>query len=405
MPPLARCNWFFDRRILACDLQRIECAEFGSRVYSCAMFFRQALPLPFLCAVLTAFNAYGADQKAAEPHFPTTEELRHIKAIGGPQLSPDGKWVLFVETDATADGAKSHIWIVSSAGGADTLRQLTLSPPADKRGERNAQWAPDGGAIFFVAHRGEHTQLFRLDLRGGEAMPYDLKVMPAVDESKEKNAIPPAEAEKKEAEKKEAEKKDAATKDDKKDGDKKTDKADEKKDEPLPIDVNGYGLSADGKWLAVWARDPETPGEKKQKDAKADAEWENHEKHGTRLYLGALKADGTLDGGLKAAGVAPDVRSATWSPASDRLLVVTEPPNDLSDLGPAGEAFVVDAGAPEKAQKLSAIPATVGGAVWSPDESQIVFAAATPEDAPPGYDELYALPRESSGPKVVRMTG
>src|SRR5215472_13484507 len=235
----------------------------------------------------------AADEpKAAEPHFPTTEDLRHIKGIGGPQLSPDGRQVLFVVTDSTADGGKSHIWVVAANGDKDSLRQLTFSPPADKRGERAPQWAPDGSAIFFLAKRGEQTQLFRLDLRGGEAMPYEMKVMPAVDESKAKNAIPPAGAEKKpDAKKDEA----------KKDGEKKPE---EKKDEPLAIDVSGYALSHDGKMLAVWARDPETAGEKKQKDEKADAEWVNHDEHGTRLYLAALKGDGQMDGGLKVTGVA-----------------------------------------------------------------------------------------------------
>ena len=55
----------------------------------------------------------------------------------------------------------------------------------------NAQWAPDGSAIFFLAKRGDHTQLFRLDLRGGEASPYDLKILPPVDVSKDKDAINP----------------------------------------------------------------------------------------------------------------------------------------------------------------------------------------------------------------------
>ena len=84
----------------------------------------------------------------------------------------------------------------------DKARQLTFSPPADKRGERGAEWAPDGEAVFFLAHRGEHTQLFRLDLRGGEAMPYTLKIAPPVDDSKDKDAIPPPGAEKKDAVKK-----------------------------------------------------------------------------------------------------------------------------------------------------------------------------------------------------------
>ncbi|HWT64770.1 MAG TPA: hypothetical protein VN151_01550, partial [Terracidiphilus sp.] len=272
-------------------------------------------------------------------HFPTTDDLRHLKAMSAPLLSPDGKQALFTVTESTADGAKAHLWL-APVDGKEKARQITFGPPADKRGEHGAQWAADGGAIYFVAKRGEHSQLFRLDLRGGEAQPFEMKIAPPVDESKEKGAIPPPDAEKKTDDKKPEEKKPA-----------------EKKDETLEIDVAGYAISTDGKWLAVWARDPETPGEKKQKDAKADAEWVNHEKHATRLYLAAMKADGTLDGALKVVPVSPDVRGAEWSPTADRLLVFTEAPNDLGDLGPAGAAWLVDATAPEKAAKIDAIPA------------------------------------------------
>src|SRR5262249_25131802 len=145
--------------------------------------------------------------------------------LSTPLLSPDGKQILFTVTHATADGAGSHLWIVPApSGGNDKARQLTFSPPADKRGERDAQWASDSSAIFFLARRGDHTQLFRLDLRGGEASPYDLKIVPAVDVSKDKDAInPPAKPEsgdKKKAEAKD-EKKSAEAKDEKKSDDKK----------------------------------------------------------------------------------------------------------------------------------------------------------------------------------------
>lgn len=359
------------------------------------------LPCGVLGAGLVLTPAFAQSQDAAkpatappqpadaQPHYPTTEDLRHIKAMGQPLLSPDGTQVVFTVTDATADGAKSHLWLVSTSGG-EKARQITFSPPADKRGERGAQWAPDGAAIYFLAKRDEHTQLFRLDMRGGDAAPYDLKVLPAVDESREKNAIPPPGADKKPGEKNLDEK--AA---DAKAGDKPADK-DKKADaapEPLPIDVGGYSPSPDGKWLAIWARDPETPGEKKQKDAKADATWVNHEKHMTRLYLAALKADGSVDGALRTVAVAPDVRGAIWSPISDRVLVLTEKPNDEADLGPAGAAWMVDVAALDKPVRVGGVPATVGfGTAWKPDASEIVFSALTPEDAPPGYDELFALP-------------
>jgi dipeptidyl aminopeptidase/acylaminoacyl peptidase len=346
--------------------------------------FRVLVALVLTCpSWLNVPHALAADA----PHFPTTDDLRHLKSIGGPQLSPDGRLVLFTVTDATADGGKSHLWLVGTGSG-DKPRQLTFSPPSEKRGERNPQWAADGSAIYFLAHRGEQTQIFRLDLRGGEAAPLDLKVLPAVDVSKDKNAIPPPGAEKTE----------------KQDAPKPAESTKPASSEPLPIDVAGYAPSPNGKWIAVWARDPETPGEKKQKDAKADAVWVNHERHLTRLYLVALKPDGTIDANLRAIGVEPDIQSVAWTENADRLLVVTEPPNDVSDLGPANSAWIVETSNPAQATKITAVPPTVGRAVWTPDGETILFAAATREDAPPGYEELFALPRESTGPKVVALT-
>jgi dipeptidyl aminopeptidase/acylaminoacyl peptidase len=354
---------------------------------------------------VTASAAFGqavaappADSKqpaVTEPHYPGNEDLRHLKALSSLQLSPDGKLVLFAVTEATADGGASHLWL-AAVGSQDKARQITFSPPSDKRGERGergAQWAPDGAAIYFLAKRGEQTQLFRLDMRGGEAAPYDLKVLPAVDESKIPGAIPPpgtpASTADKSSDKKPAE---AAIE---KPAGKKPDAA----AETLPLDVGGFAPSPDGKLLAVWARDPETPGEKKQKDAKADASWVNHSLHGTRLYLAALKADGSVDGALKPVAIAPDVHGAIWSQAADRLLVITEKPNGASDLGPAGAGWLLDAAAPDKPVKLEGIPATVGGgAAWRPDGGEIVFAAHTPEDAPPGYDELFVLAMDGSEP-------
>jgi dipeptidyl aminopeptidase/acylaminoacyl peptidase len=323
--------------------------------------------------------------RAEDPRFPNSEDLRHIKAISSPELSPDGKQVLFTLTDATADGAKAHIWLVQVSGGA--ARQLTYSPSTDKRGEHNAVWASDGSAILFLAKRGETTQIFRLPLAGGEASPYDLKVVPVVDDSKDKNAIPPARPDAADAVKVVA------------------------KPEPLAINPNGFALSPDGKWLAVWAADPETPGEKKAKEAKADAVWVNHERHGERIYLASLKADGSIDGALKPVGLAPDVHAASWSPRSDRLIVVTEPPNEVSDLGPALASWIVNVNALDKPIALKGVPATVRGSFsWRKGGNEVVFAAQTPEDAPPGVEELFALslPMDSSAqqPEAHRlMTG
>jgi dipeptidyl aminopeptidase/acylaminoacyl peptidase len=319
------------------------------------------------------FSFNFALARAEDLRFPNSEDLRHVKAIASPLLSPDGQEVLFTVTDSTADGAKSHLWMVPISEGAP--HQLTYSPATDKRGEHDAVWAPDGSAIYFLAKRGENTQLFRLPMTGGEAMPYDLKVAPQVDDSKEPGFIPPA----------------------------NTNLAGAKKDETKPdqiaIDVSGFSVSPDGRWLAAWAKDPETPGEKKAKDAKADAVWINHERHGARLYLAALKLDGSLENALKPVKLAPEIHAVSWSPKSDKMVVVTELPNEASDLGPVAAGWLVSTTALDQSLALKGIPATVRGSFgWNADGGQIVFAAQTPEDAPPGVEELFALVLPGANP-------
>ncbi len=344
-----------------------------------------ALRLPFaLALILLCLSEVPAN--AEDARFPVSEDLRHVKAVSSPLLSPDGKQVLFTLTDSTADGARSHLWLVPVAGGA--ARQLTYSPTSDKRGERGAVWTPDGSAILFVARRGESAQIFRLPLAGGESSPYDLKVVPQVDTSLDLDAIPPAKTASGEA------------------------KTETPKAEPLEISPSGFALSPDGHWLAIWASDPETPGEKKAREAKADADWVNHDRHGERLYLAALKPDGSLqepaDKALKQVALAPDVQAVSWSPLSNRFVAVTELPNEASDLGPAATAWLVNVIAVDGPVALKAVPATVrGGIRWSEDGNEIYFAAQTPEDAPPGEEELYAavVPNsaDGKGPEAIRL--
>src|ERR1700735_3878086 len=144
------------------------------------------------CKLLAAvcLCSFSLASAIAEDHFPSNEDMRHVRSMAQPKVSPDGQQVLIQISDATADGGKSHLWLVDVK--ANTSRQITWSPSADKRGESGGQWMPDGNSILFVAHRGEHTQLFQLPMNGGEAHPFEVKIVPPVDESKEPGALPPA---------------------------------------------------------------------------------------------------------------------------------------------------------------------------------------------------------------------
>ena len=281
-----------------------------------------------------------------------------MRSMAQPKISPDGQEVLLQITDATADGGKSHLWLVDVK--ANTSRQLTWSPSGDKRGESQGQWMPDGASILFMAHRGEHTQLFRLPMNGGEAHAFEVKIVPPVDESKEPDAIPPA---KKDA----AEKKDA-------------------KADAVEADVARYFIAPDGKHIAIIVRDPETPGEKKEHDDKADAVWVNHDPHGSRLYL----LDPT-DGKITPTAVPPDVQRVAWTEQSDKMVAITEGMNDVGDLQPAGAAWAVSVTDPAHPSQIKAAPATIGAAAWSSDARRIYFLAQSRADAPPGVEDLCEL--------------
>jgi Tol biopolymer transport system component len=116
--------------------------------------------------LLFSFSLALVPLPAAAPHFPTNEDLRHVRAVGDPRPSPDGRQILVRITDSTAEGAKSHLWLVDVA--ANESRQLTYSPESDKTGESHGEWMPDGKSILFIAHRGERAQLFRLPMQAGK---------------------------------------------------------------------------------------------------------------------------------------------------------------------------------------------------------------------------------------------
>src|SRR4051794_9633903 len=129
-----------------------------------------------------------ASRLLAAEVFPTNEDLRHVRRLDDPRMSPSGTRVLVQIADATADGGRSHVWLVDAA--SNQARQLTYSPPSDKEGEQRARWLGDETMVF-LAKRGERKELFELPLDGGEAQPFALSVLPSVDASKEPDAIPP----------------------------------------------------------------------------------------------------------------------------------------------------------------------------------------------------------------------
>ncbi|GAB4329692.1 MAG: S9 family peptidase [Calditrichia bacterium] len=104
---------------------------------------------------------------AAEPHPFTVHDLVAMDRISDPQVSPDGKWVVFTlrKTDLEANRGRTDLWLMSADG--KELKQLTTNPASDY----NPRWAADGKSIFFISTREGSAQVYRLRLSGGEAEP------------------------------------------------------------------------------------------------------------------------------------------------------------------------------------------------------------------------------------------
>ncbi len=104
---------------------------------------------------------------AQAPRAMKIADVISLPAVTDPQLSPDGRQLVFARSDADwkADRRVSHLWRLDVASG--TLAQLTNG----ERGESSPRWAPDGRSIAFLARRGEveETQIWLLPADGGEA--------------------------------------------------------------------------------------------------------------------------------------------------------------------------------------------------------------------------------------------
>jgi len=100
-----------------------------------------------------------------ETHPFSVHDMLVMDRISDPQVSPDGKLVVFVlrKTDLEADRGRTDLWVVGAEGTA--LRQLTTNEANDS----NPRWAPDGKSIWFISDRSESSQVWRIPIDGGEA--------------------------------------------------------------------------------------------------------------------------------------------------------------------------------------------------------------------------------------------
>jgi dipeptidyl aminopeptidase/acylaminoacyl peptidase len=300
-------------------------------------------------------------------------EFLDVPRISDPQLSPDGRFVAYVwsTTDWKANRRVTHIWRVDAAGSTQPV-QLTNGPG---EGETSPRWSPDGKQLALLARRpgadGDrdsdapetHTQIFLIDVAGGEARPLT-KHPTSVSEiswAPDGSAIY------------------FIADDEKSEEEKKRDKA---KDDVYEFEANyeqehlwrvnlsgveervtsgdfsvlGYALSRDGKQIAQHRAPNPLFGDAEKSE----------------IWTTGAAADGAVR--LTTNGVSES--DARLSPDGARVLFT-------ADAGPAfetyynGKIFVTSAGAGAPSSLTAALPHNVLEAAWSNDGRAIFFTAAT----------------------------
>src|ERR1700722_5026035 len=269
----------------------------------------------------------------AQQHFPSNEDLRHLRTISSPQLSPDLKHVVVSLQDRTADGGWSQLWLLDTKGGP--YRQVTFSE-GDSTGERNAEYLPDGSAILFLSRRGGKSNLYRLPLDGGEADAVKLERAPVVGEA------------------------------------------------AAAVGVMSYSISPDGSMVAVIATDPEPASRARDNKDKKDVTWVEHNELAHRLYVLDTKTWKPRE-----VPTLTDMDSVAWSEQSDKLVVLTHA--RLRDLGPSAIGWMISAQNLSDQKKIDGLPESTHRVAFTHKGNDLVLFAKCEKDSPEGCSDIFTF--------------
>jgi dipeptidyl aminopeptidase/acylaminoacyl peptidase len=108
--------------------------------------------------------AHGAEASRAL----TPTDLNQLARVSDPQVSPDGRYVVYAQRDADleANRGRTDLWLLDLGESGAQPRRLTQHSANDT----HPRWSVDGSSVYFLSSRAGSTQVWRLPLGGGEAV-------------------------------------------------------------------------------------------------------------------------------------------------------------------------------------------------------------------------------------------
>src|SRR5690348_17238725 len=119
------------------------------------------------CALALSLALHVA-QAADASRALTPTDLNQLARVSDPQVSPDGRYVVYSQRDADleANRGRTDLWLLDLDSPAVKPRRLTQHSANDT----HPRWSVDGSSIYFLSSRAGSTQVWRLPLTGGEAV-------------------------------------------------------------------------------------------------------------------------------------------------------------------------------------------------------------------------------------------
>jgi dipeptidyl aminopeptidase/acylaminoacyl peptidase len=121
---------------------------------------KKSLYIAFLILLATTLILAQQQKRAM-----TIEDFFKLKFPSNPQISPDGKFVIFVvrKPDFEENSYNADIWLVGTQG--DEPLRLTYH----KKSDSSPRWSPDSKMIAFLSNRAEKNQIWLMSPFAGEA--------------------------------------------------------------------------------------------------------------------------------------------------------------------------------------------------------------------------------------------